>query len=275
MRSRLRTNWPVMLLIILGTLFILFPLYMTVTIALKNPEQMAQSVFAIPTTLHWENFASAIDMTNFFQSFRNSAIVTASTVILTLLSNSMVAYAIARNMEKRKFFKGLYYYFVSAMFIPFPIIMLPIVKLTASLEMTNLVGLILLHTVYGLAFNVFVYVGYIRSIPVALEEAAFVDGATTWGTFWKIIFPLMAPISATVGILTCLSTYNDFLLPLIIISDPAQYTLPLVQYVFQGQFNTDFNLAFASYLLALLPMIIIYLFAQKWIINGVTQGSVK
>jgi raffinose/stachyose/melibiose transport system permease protein len=264
-----------MLLVILGTLFILFPLYMTVTIALKNPEQMAQSVFAFPTELHWENFASAIDMTNFFQSFRNSAVVTASTVILTLLSNSMVAYAIARNMEKRKFFKGLYYYFVSAMFIPFPIIMLPIVKLTSSLEMTNLLGLTLLHTVYGLAFNVFVYVGYIRSIPVALEEAAFVDGATTWGTFWKIIFPLMAPISATVGILTCLSTYNDFLLPLIIISDPAQYTLPLVQYVFQGQFNTDFNLAFASYLLALLPMIIIYLFAQKWIINGVTQGSVK
>ncbi|WP_127551557.1 carbohydrate ABC transporter permease [Paenibacillus amylolyticus] len=275
MRSRTRINWLVMLLVVLGTLFILFPLYMTVTIALKNPEQMAQSVFAIPTTLHWENFARAIDMTNFFQSFRNSAIVTASTVLLTLLSNSMVAYAIARNMEKHKFFKGLYYYFVSAMFIPFPIIMLPIVKLTASLEMTNLVGLILLHTVYGLAFNVFVYVGYIRSIPVALEEAAFVDGATTWGTFWKIIFPLMAPISATVGILTCLSTYNDFLLPLIIISDPGQYTLPLVQYVFQGQFNTEFNLAFASYLLALLPMIIIYLFAQKWIINGVTQGSVK
>ncbi|WP_145407160.1 carbohydrate ABC transporter permease [Paenibacillus xylanexedens] len=275
MRSRLGTNWLVMLLVVLGTLFILFPLYMTVTIALKNPEQMAQSVFAIPTTLHWENFASAIEMTNFFQSFRNSAMVTASTVVLTLLSNSMVAYAISRNMEKRKFFKGLYYYFVSAMFIPFPIIMLPIVKLTSSLEMTNLIGLTLLHTVYGLAFNVFVYVGYIRSIPVTLEEAAYVDGATTWGTFWRIIFPLMAPISATVGILTCLSTYNDFLLPLVIISDPSQYTLPLVQYVFQGQFNTDFNLAFASYLLALLPMIIIYLFAQKWIINGVTQGSIK
>ncbi|MMZ50194.1 L-arabinose transport system permease protein AraQ [compost metagenome] len=176
---------------------------------------------------------------------------------------------------QRRFFKGLYFYFVSAMFIPFPIIMLPIVKLASGLHMTNLLGLIMLHTVYGLAFNVFVYVGYIRSIPVALEEAATVDGATTWGTFWRIIFPLMAPISATVGILTCLSTYNDFLLPLIIISDAEQYTLPLVQYVFQGQFNTDFNLAFASYLMALLPMIIVYLIAQKWIINGVTQGSVK
>ncbi|MDQ0494092.1 ABC-type glycerol-3-phosphate transport system permease component [Paenibacillus brasilensis] len=163
-----------------------------------------------------------------------------STVILTLLTNSMVAYAIARNMQ-RCFFKGLYFYFVSAMFIPFPIIMLPIVKLASGL----LLGLIMLHTVYGLAFNAFVYVGYIRSIRVALEKAATVDGATTWGTFWRIIFPLMAPISATVGILTCLPTYNDFLLPLIIISDPEQYTLPLVQYVFQRQFNTDFNLAFA------------------------------
>jgi raffinose/stachyose/melibiose transport system permease protein len=274
MKMSSRTNWPVLLLVALGTIFILFPLYMTVTIALKNPEQMAQSAFAIPTELHWENFSRAVEMTNFFSAFQNSVVVTTATVLLTLLTNSMVAYAIARNMQ-RGFFKGLYFYFVSAMFIPFPIIMLPIVKLASGLHMTNLFGLIMLHTVYGLAFNVFVYVGYIRSIPMALEEAATVDGATTWGTFWRIIFPLMAPISATVGILTCLSTYNDFLLPLIIISDPEQYTLPLVQYVFQGQFNTDFNLAFASYLMALLPMIMVYLIAQKWIINGVTQGSVK
>ncbi|GIO63061.1 carbohydrate ABC transporter permease [Paenibacillus cellulositrophicus] len=271
---RTKTNWAVMILIALGTLLILFPLYMTLTIALKNPEEMTRSVFAIPTTFHWENFSNAVKMTNFFRAFRNSALVTISTVVLTLLTNSLVAYAIARNMH-RKFFKGLYFYFISAMFIPFPIIMLPIVKLASALHMTNLVGLTILHTVYALAFNVFVYVGYIRSIPTALEEAATVDGATTWGTFWRIIFPLMAPINATVGILICLSTYNDFLLPLIIISDQSSYTLPLVQYIFQGQFNTDYNLAFASYLMAMLPMIIIYLFAQKWIINGVTQGAVK
>lgn len=271
---RTRTNWPVMILISLGTILILFPLYMAITIALKNPEELAQSLFSFPTTFHWENFTNAIKMTNFFQALRNSALVTTCTVILTLLTNSMVAYAIARNMN-RKFFKGLYFYFISAMFIPFPIIMLPIVKLASAFHMTNLVGLTILHTVYALAFNVFVYVGYIRSIPIALEEAATVDGATTWGTFWRIIFPLMAPINATVGILVCLSTYNDFLLPLIIISDQSMYTLPLVQYIFQGQFNTDFNLAFSSYLMAMLPMIVIYLFAQKWIINGVTQGAVK
>ncbi|MFD1139165.1 carbohydrate ABC transporter permease [Paenibacillus urinalis] len=273
-KSRSRTNWLVTLLVALGTIVILFPLYMTLTIAIKNPEQMRQSVFSFPADIQWDNFSRAIEMTGFFNALGNSAIVTISTVVLTLLTNSLVAYAIARNMN-HKFFKGLYFYFVSAMFIPFQIIMLPVVKLTSNLGMTNLVGLILLHTVYGLAFNVFIYVAYIRSIPTALEEAAKVDGATTWGTFWRIIFPLLAPMSATVGILTCLSTYNDFLLPLIMISDQDQYTLPLVQYIFQGQFNTDFNLAFASYLMAMLPMIIIYLFAQKWIINGVTQGSVK
>ncbi|GAK41679.1 carbohydrate ABC transporter permease [Paenibacillus urinalis] len=273
-KSRSRTNWLVTLLVAMGTIVILFPLYMTLTIAIKNPEQMRQSVFSFPADIQWDNFSRAIEMTGFFNALGNSAIVTISTVVLTLLTNSLVAYAIARNMN-HKFFKGLYFYFVSAMFIPFQIIMLPVVKLTSNLGMTNLVGLILLHTVYGLAFNVFIYVAYIRSIPTALEEAAKVDGATTWGTFWRIIFPLLAPMSATVGILTCLSTYNDFLLPLIMISDQDQYTLPLVQYIFQGQFNTDFNLAFASYLMAMLPMIIIYLFAQKWIINGVTQGSVK
>jgi len=191
-----------------------------------------------------------------------------------LLTNSLVSYAIARNMNK-KFYKGLYFYFISAMFIPFQIIMLPVVKLTTDLSMNNIPGLIILYIVYGLAFNIFVYVGYIRSIPMELEEAAIVDGASTYGTFWRIIFPLLAPINATVAILSCLSTWNDFMLPLIILSEPDSYTLPLVQYVFQGQFSTDFNLAFASYLLALTPMVVVYLFAQKWIINGITQGAVK
>ncbi|WP_433747662.1 carbohydrate ABC transporter permease [Falsibacillus pallidus] len=269
-----KTNWPVQILIFLGSLLILFPLYLTITIALKDPQQMAQSVLSWPTEIHWENFSKAIEMTNFFQAFKNSAIITVCTVVLTLLTNSMVAYAIARNMHK-KFFKFLYYYLVSAMFIPFPIIMLPIVKQTSSWGMDNQIGLIFLYVVYGLSFNIFVYVGYIKSIPKELEEAATMDGAGTWKTFWKVIFPLLTPINATVAILTALWAWNDFMLPLIILSDKDQATLPLVQYVFQGQFSTDYNLAFSSYILALAPMIIVYLFAQKWIINGVTKGAVK
>lgn len=103
----------------------------------------------------------------------------------------------------------------------------------------------------------FLYSGYIKSIPVSLEEAATIDGASTFQVFWRIIFPLLKPINATVAITTCLWTWNDFMLPLIILGKPEMATLPLVQYVFQSQFTTNYNLAFASYLLALLPMFIV------------------
>jgi raffinose/stachyose/melibiose transport system permease protein len=271
--TRGKTNWVVQILIALGALFVLFPLYLTISIALKDPQELAQSVMAWPKHLHWENFSQAIQMTNFWAAFTNSAIITVSVVVLTLLTNSMVAYAIARNMHKR-FYKFLYYFLVSAMFIPFPIIMLPIVKQMSAWGLDNMLGLIFLYVVYGLSFNIFVYTGYIKSIPKELEEAAIVDGASTWGVFWKIIFPLLTPINATVAILTALWAWNDFMLPLVIL-DQNSATLPLVQYVFQGQFSTNYNLAFASYLMALAPMIIVYMFAQKWIINGVTKGAIK
>jgi raffinose/stachyose/melibiose transport system permease protein len=269
-----KTSWVVTILIAIGSLFILVPLYLTLSIALKTPQELADSIFSFPIGFHFENFTNAIQQTNFFQAFGNSLFITVTTVIFTILTNSMVAYAIARKMNN-KFFRFLYYYFVSALFIPFPIIMLPIVKETSALGMNNPSGLIFLYIVYGIAFNIFIYVGYIRSIPKELEEAAIVDGCSTWGVFWRIVFPLLAPINATVGILTCLWAWNDFLLPLIILNDQKDMTLPLVQYVFQSQFSTDYNLAFASYLMALSPMMIVYLFAQKWIISGVTKGAIK
>ncbi|KRQ86515.1 L-arabinose transport system permease protein AraQ [Caloramator mitchellensis] len=270
-----KTNWIVTILIALGSLVILLPLYLAISIALKTPKELADSVLSFPIGLHFENFTKAIKATNFFHAFKNSAYITLISVAFTIITNSMVAYVIARNMNKSKFFKFLYYYFVSALFVPFPIIMLPIVKQTSDLGMNNPNGLAFLYVVYGIAFNIFIYVGYIRSIPRALEEAAIVDGCGTWTTFWKIIFPLMSPINATVAILTCLWAWNDFMLPLIILNDPSHITLPLAQYVFQSEFGTNYNLAFASYLMALSPMIVVYIFAQKWIINGVTQGAVK
>ena len=203
-----------------------------------------------------------------------SAIITVGAVIVTLLTNSMVAYAIARNLH-RKSFKFLYYFFVAALFVPFPIIMLPVVKQTAALGIDNEAGLILLYTVYGLAMNILLYVSFLKSLPEELEEAARLEGASTWTVFWKIVFPLMAPMNATVGILTCLWSWNDFMLPLVILSDPDSQTLPLAQYVFQGQFNTNYPVSFASYLMAIAPMMLVYVFAQKWVISGVMRGSTK
>ena len=269
-----KINWTVTILLIIGSIVILFPIYLTVVNALKTPQETAQSILALPSELRFDNFTRAIEMTNFFNAFKNSAYITFFTVVFTILTNSMVAYAIARNMHKKSY-KILFYYFVSAMFVPFPIIMLPIVKQMSAISMMNPTGLIILYIVYGLAFNIFLYVGYIKSIPIELEEAAIMDGCSRWGVFWRVIFPLLTPMNATVGILTALWAWNDFMLPLVILSDRSDMTLPLVQYVFQSQFSTNYNLAFASYLLALLPMLLVYIFLQKWIISGVTKGAIK
>lgn len=267
-------NWWLTALLIVLSLTIAIPLYFAVVTALKTTDQLGGTGFGLPTTVRWANFLDAWRLTDFPKTALNSAIITVGAVVLTLLTNSMVAYAIARNMS-RKLFRGMYYYFVSALFVPFPIIMLPVAKDTAILHLDNRLGLILLYVVYGLAFNIFIFTAYIQSIPRELEEAAAMDGASTWGIFWKVIFPLLAPMNATVGILTCLWAWNDFLLPLVILSDPGSATLPLVQYVFQSQFQTNYPTAFASYLMAMAPLLVVYVFAQRWVISGVTRGAVK
>lgn len=269
-----RTNWWATALVAVLSLTILVPLYFAVVTAFKTAPELAESGFGLPNQWNLDNFVEAWRLTEFPKRLMTSAIITVGAVIVTLLTNSMVAYAIARNLH-RKSFKFLYYFFVAALFVPFPIIMLPVVKQTAALGIDNEAGLILLYTVYGLAMNILLYVSFLKSLPEELEEAARLEGASTWTVFWKIVFPLMAPMNATVGILTCLWSWNDFMLPLVILSDPGSQTLPLAQYVFQGQFNTNYPVSFASYLMAIAPMMLVYVFAQKWIISGVMRGSTK
>ncbi|MET1053474.1 MAG: carbohydrate ABC transporter permease [Mycetocola sp.] len=270
-----KTNWWATAFIAVCSLTVLIPLYLAVMVALKTPDQIATGTgFEWPTTIRWENFSDAWTRTNFPQALLNTGLITVGAVVLTLLTNSVVAYAIARNIH-RPFFKTAYFYLLAALFIPFPIIMLPLVKQTSLLGIDNQVGMIILYTVFGLSINVFIYTAYIKTIPIELEEAAIVDGASTWRVFWSIIFPLLGPMNATVGILTCVWAWIDFILPLVILSDPADRTIQLAQYVFQGQFNTDYTVAFASYLMAMAPLLLVYIFAQRWVISGVTRGSIK
>ena len=270
-----RPNWWLTALAVVLSLTILLPLYFTVVTALKTPAELAESGFALPRSWSWSNFSQAWALTNYPARLLTTSFITVGAVVLTLVTNSMVSYAIARNMDQYRWVKWLYYYFIAAMFVPFPIVMLPVVKETALLGLDNEVGLIILYTVFGLSFNILLYTSYLKSVPVELEESASIDGASRWGVFWKIIFPLLAPMNATVGILTCLWAWNDFMLPLVILSDPNSQTLPLAQYVFQGQFNTNYPVAFASYLMAIAPMLFVYIFAQKWFFSGVMRGSQK
>lgn len=269
-----RINWWATALVAVCSITVLVPLYFAVVTALKTPDQLGGAGFGLPNGFEWQNFVHAWNLTNFPRALMNTAFITVGAVVLTLLTNSLVAYGVARNLHKR-FFKGVYFYLLSALFIPFPIIMLPVVKETAILGLDNQVGLILIYTVFGLSLNVMIYVAFIKSIPIELEEAARTDGASTWRVYRQIVFPLLTPMNATVGILTCVWAWNDFILPLVVLSDPSATTLQLAQFVFQGQFNTNYPAAFASYLMAMAPLLIVYVFAQRWVISGVMRGSIK
>ena len=278
MKRKSDINWPVTILLILGLITIIFPLYMTVVIAFKQPSEMTNSIsgiLSLPKSCSFDNFAEAMRVTDFWHSLLNSVLVTGVTVVISIVVHSLIGYAIGRNKARSKFYKFVYLFIVSGMFVPFAILMMPLVKQTAQLGIANIVGVIICYVVFYMPMNVLLYSGYLTNIPVALEEAARVDGASTWKTYWRIIFPIMKPMHATVAVLTALGTWNDVMTPLVIMSGSGMNTLPLAQMTFQTQFGANYNLAFASYLLALLPLLIFYLICQKQILNGVVNGAVK
>ena len=278
MKIKEKVNWPVTVLLILGLITIAFPLYMTIVIAFKQPTEMTNSVAGILSLpKHWSlsNFAEAMRVTDFWRSLFNSVLITTITVVLSVVLHSMIGYAVGRNKARNKWYNLVYMYIVSGMFVPFAILMMPLVKQTAQMGIANIVGVILCYVVFYMPMNLMLYSGYLTNIPIALEEAARMDGATTWRTYWTIIFPIMKPMHATVAVITALSVWNDVMTPLVIMSGSGMNTLPLAQLNFQSQFGTNYNLAFASYLLSLIPILIFYIICQKQILNGVVNGAVK
>lgn len=272
-----QVNWPLTILLVAGLSTVVFPLYMTIVIAFKQPSEMTNSIsgiLSLPKTWSLDNFREAMEVTDFWNSLGNSLFITLSTVVLSIVIHSMLGYVLGRMKGKSKGYKFIYFYIISGMFVPFAILMMPLVKQTSIMHLDNMIGVILLYTVFFMPMNVLLYSGYLTNIPLALEEAAYVDGATTFTTYWKIIFPIMKPMHATVAILTALGTWNDVMTPLVIMSG-SKNTLPLAQLSFQTQFGANYNLAFASYLLALLPIVLFYVICQKQILNGVVSGAVK
>ena len=273
-----KTNKVLTVLLIIGTITVFFPLYMAVIIAFKKPSEMTNDVagaLSFPKQWSFENFRQAMEVTDFWRSLGNSLLITLVTIVLAILIHSIAGYVIGRGMRRIKGFKFIYFYIVSGMFVPFSILMMPLVKQTAQMGIGNRFGVILLYLVFYMPMNVLLYSGYLKNIPEALEEAANIDGANAWTTYWRIIFPMMKPMHATVAVLTALGTWNDVMTPLVIMSSSEDTTLPLAQLNFQTQFGTNYNLAFASYLLALIPILIFYMICQKQILNGVANGAVK
>jgi raffinose/stachyose/melibiose transport system permease protein len=270
-----KSSLSLTVVLFLSAITVIVPLYVTVSMAFKTQTQAVDgNAFSLPAPFSVEGFTTAWSLTDFPRAFIVSILITAGTVAGTIVLGAFASFAITRNWNHR-LFRWSFFYLLAAMFLPFPVVALPQIQLTGLVGLDNPAGVTILHIMFQLSFSILLFTAFLRSIPAELEESARIDGATTWQTFWQLIFPLLAPMSATVGIFAFLASWNDFMMPSLITSDPSLQTLPVVQSIFQTQFSNNYNVSFASYLMAMAPAIIVYLFTQRWVMEGVTQGAVK
>jgi len=255
-------------------LLFLVPFYFLIVNSLKPYAELLINTASLPKSLYFDNFVRVFEIMHFPRAFLNSLIVTVlSNIGLTLIS-AMAAYRLVRHPSKLN--NVIFLLFVAAMIIPFQSIMIPLVRVTDALGlMDSLLGLVVCYFGFGVSLNLFLYHGFIKTIPVEIEESAVVDGTGWFAVFWKIIFPLLRPITVTIIILNCLWIWNDYLLPSLMLHEQEQHTIPLAAYAFFGQYTKQWDLGMAALTLGIAPIILFFLAMQKHIIAGITAGSVK
>ena len=250
-----------------------FPFFLVFVNALKLKYDILANPLALPVTITWENFQQAYTKMEFFRSLTNSLIITVFSVSLLIISSSMLAYYLARTKSKPS--KYIFLVLVASMIVPFQALMIPFISRFAPfVSINNRAALIFFYIGFGTALSTFLYHGFITTIPTEIDEAASIDGASDMVAFWKIIFPMMRPITATVAIINALWIWNDFLLPRLVLTQETQ-TLPLSTYLFYGQYSIEYGQAMAGLALAVIPILAFYLVLQKQFISGIAAGAVK
>lgn len=275
MRKKKRIlNILVYTLLSVAAFYTLFPLLMAATNSLKTNGELLSNVVSLPTSLQFENYARTFEKMHYMRSLGNTVFLAAFGVILIILFSALAGWKLCRT--KTKLSRFLFNLFVFSMLIPFSSIMIPLYRVTLNLDIKNsLVGLALIYAGLGVSMAIFLYHGFVKSIPIELEEAAAIDGCSAIQTFFIIIMPLLRPITATICITNVLWIWNDFLLPLIVISDNKKYTLLLSTNTLFGQYSSDWTAILSALLLAAFPVIIFYAVFQKQILKGIADGAVK
>lgn len=257
----------------------MFPFFMVIINSLKQKRDIIKNPFSWLFTikgLSFDNFVKAFTQMDFMNAFKNSLIVTVSATVLVTILAAMLAYYIVRHNNGIS--KITFALMVASMIIPFQAIMIPLVSIYGgTLNILNhRFTLIFMHTGFSMAMSVFMFHGFIKgNVPIALEEAACIDGCTHARTFFQIVLPLLKPIISTMIILNALAFWNDFLLPSLVLTDKRLLTLPLSTYSFYGTYSADYGTIMAGLLLCVLPILILYVVLQKQIIGGVVAGAVK
>lgn len=268
MLQRIRNN---MIAIFVCSLVII-PVYLVVVNSLKDSAEARTMNAALPASLHFENFNTVIERGKLARTFVNSMLYASSATVISTILASMAAYVLSRNRTSLNRF--MYFFIVLGIAMP-----LNFFTLTKIMQITQLIntqlGIIILYAATQIPFNVFLIYGFVDAIPRELDEAAIIDGCGPYRLFFLVIFPLLVPVIVTAGVLSFVGIWNDFLLPLYYLNNSAYWPMTLAVYNFFGQFQQDWNLVSADIVLTVLPVLIIYLLGQRFILSGLTSGAVK
>lgn len=275
-RNRIIGKTIIYALLILAALFIILPLLFLVLNSFKGQSEIVRNPIALPESWSLQYILSAIRQINFGKALLITVGITIGSLIPVVAFSSVAAWIITRHQAKISNF--VYLMFVAAMLVPFQVIMYPLMNIMDSIGLKNQVGLVLMYTGFHMAMSVFLYSSAIRSVPVALEEAAFIDGANIFQIFFLVVFPLIKSTTVTVIILTGIAIWNDYLLPFLTLGTSSGKTLVLELYyakMTSGQYGSPWELVFPAVLVCSIPLIIVFLCLQKHFVAGMTEGAVK
>lgn len=251
----------------------LYPFYLMIVNSFKSRKEIFSNTLGLPTEVETENYVEAFERLDFIKSFANTVLITVCSIILLVICTSLAAYALSRG--KRKVSNRLYFIITLTMLIPFQAIMIPLISIAGKANLLSRPGLIFMYLGLGSSMAIFLYYGALRGIPKALDEAATIDGANRWQIFRYIIFPMLKPTTMTIVVLNSLWFWNDYLLPSLVVNKEGSYTISLKMFYFFGEYSKQWNLALAGLIIAIIPIIILYAFAQKHIMKGISDGAVK
>jgi raffinose/stachyose/melibiose transport system permease protein len=265
----------------IAAILTLFPMYIMLVNSFKGREQIFTNTLGIPKSMDFSYYIKAMQTMKFDRALFNSLLITVISISFIIVCSSMAAWALARS--KSKLANIILYIFVVTMLVPFQAVMIPLMQYMSKWKIEALnfhmvdsrYGLIFMYIGFGASLSIFLYHGFIKGIPVSLEEAAMIDGCNKFQVFWRIVFPSLKPINVTVAILNVIWIWNDYLLPSLVLRNPDLRTIPLSTFYFFGEFTIQWNLAMAGLVLTIIPVIIFYLFSQRYIIKGVMAGAVK
>jgi raffinose/stachyose/melibiose transport system permease protein len=271
-----RTAGTVGIVVFLCAALIAFasPLLLALLNSFKSLPQIILSPLTLPSAPNLDNYAKAFEAMRYPQAFANTAFISAASVLAVCFFSAMAAHLFVRNSWKIN--KVVFAAMVASMIIPFQSIMIPMVRIYGSLGVLNSRGLLIfLYTAFGTPMAVFMYHGFMKGVPKELEEAAVIDGCGRFRTFFSVVVPMLKGVTASIAILDVLWFWNDYLLPYLVLKKAAHRTLTLATFYFYGTHTADYGLLLAALVMAAIPLLALYLFLQRYVIEGVVQGALK